>query len=341
MAAAVPKQMQAEVEGTKMATETAKSSAALFGELLGWPERFLWTTFDLFFVKHRFKSHRFFGFSFLVQYLAAIYLYIFRYESYLNSMFVWSVPLNGLVQSVNAALTFKFLPKREDSGFAAVADKGVLSYYTVVENSFYATQLLFVCCYLQHDIRAMLFRTERFPFMRLVEFAFVFFPFYFRDFWPKSRIGASLENNKNKTDKNRTMLVISTYAIKGFYLFGKHFMGFFPNYLIFLGRIPAGSERQRLLFGVEVLSAYSCTISIFIHTLKFKGYIGPLTAMVAYDIIIPGFAYLFWNMRSIIFENVDLVAICMVGLCLNLCPRPTWHIYQACVFLAFITGTIA
>eukprot|EP00929_Paragymnodinium_shiwhaense_P102081 TRINITY_DN6527_c0_g1_i2.p1 TRINITY_DN6527_c0_g1~~TRINITY_DN6527_c0_g1_i2.p1 ORF type:complete len:135 (-),score=27.38 TRINITY_DN6527_c0_g1_i2:852-1256(-) len=129
------------------------------------------------------------------------------------------------MQSINAALTFKFLPKREDSGFAAVADKSVLSYYTVVENSFYAMQLVFVCCYAHHDIRASIFRNDRLPFMRLIEFLFVFFIFYIRDFWPKSRIGASLENDKNKTDKNRRVLVISTYAIKGFYLFGKHFTG--------------------------------------------------------------------------------------------------------------------
>ena len=65
-------------------------------------------------------------------------------------MFVITVPLNSVIQSINAAHTFTFLPKKEDPGFAAVSDKSVLSYYTIVENSFYASQLLFACCYL-HD----------------------------------------------------------------------------------------------------------------------------------------------------------------------------------------------
>ena len=37
-------------------------------------------------------------------------------------------------QSVNAALTFTFLPRKEDPGFSAVSDKSVLSYFTVLEN---------------------------------------------------------------------------------------------------------------------------------------------------------------------------------------------------------------
>ena len=43
-----------------------------------------------------------------------------------------------MAQSANAALTFTFLPRKEDPGFSAVSDKSVLSYYTVLENSFYA-----------------------------------------------------------------------------------------------------------------------------------------------------------------------------------------------------------
>jgi hypothetical protein len=63
-------------------------------------------------------------------------------------------------------------------------------------------------------------------------------------------------------------------------------VGAFPLYLQFLDRV---TDRDRyLLYGIQTLSAYASTISIFIHTLKFKRYIGPTTAMIAYDIIIPG-----------------------------------------------------
>eukprot|EP00122_Pirum_gemmata_P006440 Pgem_evm1s5888 len=91
-------------------------------------------------------------------------------------------------------------------------------------------QLLFACCYLHHDVR---------PYIRkllIVEPFYVFFVFYVRDFWPSSRISAALKNAKNKSDVNLLTLTISTYAIKCFYLFAKHFVGFFPLYLVFLNR---------------------------------------------------------------------------------------------------------
>ena len=100
------------------------------------------------FTKRRHLSHRLIGLSFLVQYCISTYLFLNHYEYWLNSPFVFAVPLTSVIQSINAALTFTFLPRKEDPGFAAVSDKAVLSYFTVVENSFYATQLLFACCYL-------------------------------------------------------------------------------------------------------------------------------------------------------------------------------------------------
>ena len=205
------------------------------------------------------------------------------------------------------------LPKREDPGFAAVSDKSVLSYYTVLENSFYSLQLLFACCYLSDDIRPLIRRTK------VIEPLFVFFVFYMRHLWPSSRISASLNNAKNKSDKNRLTLTVSAYAIKVFYLLAKHFIGTFPLYLAYLGRLT--EEDQRLLYGVQIVSAYASTISIFIHTLKFKRKIGPLTAMVAYDIIIPAFAFLYYNMAFVIVRNYDIAMICFVALILNLAPK--------------------
>merc|ERR1719401_376499 len=101
----------------------------------------------------KFQAHRYIGAAFLLQYPAAVYLYLTNFEGYLGSPFVWSLPLTGLTQSINAALTFTFLPRKADPGFAAVADKSMLSYYTVVENSFYAMQLLYVSTYLHQDYR--------------------------------------------------------------------------------------------------------------------------------------------------------------------------------------------
>ena len=40
-------------------------------------------------------------------------LFLSDYERWLRSPLVWSVPLTGFTQSVNAATTFIFLPKTE------------------------------------------------------------------------------------------------------------------------------------------------------------------------------------------------------------------------------------
>ena len=289
--------------------------------------------FKRLFFTYKFLSHRLIGLTYLIQYVIALYLYPFDYDKFLVSNIIWTLPLTALCQSINASLTFTFLPKKKHPGFAAVSDKSVLSYYTVVENSFYSLQLLFAYCYLSDYIRPYIQKSI------IIEPIFVFFIFYFRDLWPSSRISASLANStKNKSDSNRWILIVSTYSIKIFYLFAKHFIGTFPLYLQFLNRIT--KEDQRLLYGVEMLSAYASTISIFIHTLKFKRYIGSITAMIAYDIIIPGFIYLYYGMFKILMKNMDVVMITGVGMVLNLVPkiygniRP-WFIWQAIVAYMF------
>ena len=269
-----------------------------------------------------------------MQYAASVYLFLADYDRWLRSPLVWSCPATGLTQSINAALTFKFLPKTEVPGFAAVADKGVLSYYTVVENSFYAMQLLFACCYMHQDIRPLI-RS-----LHIVEPFFVFFVFWARDLWPSSRISKALDSaDKTTTPLNRLTLAVSAWSIKAFYLFAKHFVGYFPLYLVFLGRMS--TQDQHLLYAVQVLSGYAATISIFIHTLKFKGYLGPMTAMVAYDIIIPGFLFLYWRMGALILRNADVALVCGVALLLNLLPKPTVHVYQGLVAVAFYCGILS
>eukprot|EP00756_Hemistasia_phaeocysticola_P051763 Hpha_TRINITY_DN26939_c0_g1::TRINITY_DN26939_c0_g1_i1::g.24890::m.24890 len=298
--------------------------------VMGLPARGVKGLSTLFFRK-KFGGHRFLGAAFLMQYVASVYFFLTDYERWLRMPLVWSCPLTGLLQAINAALTFTFLPRTEIPGFAAVADKSVLSYFTVVENSFYAMQLLFACCYLHDDIRPYIQR------MLVVEPFFVFFVFWARDLWPSSRISAAVDSaDKTMSKMNRITLTASAYSIKGFYLFAKHFVGLFPLYLVFLGRLTKGDTH--LMYGVEVLSGYAATVSIFIHTLKFKGYIGPITAMIAYDIIIPGFLFLYWRLLEVILRNADVALVAGVGLLLNLFPKPTFHVYQAGVAAAFYGG---
>ena len=285
------------------------------------------------FFRRKFLAHRLGGLLFLVQYVISVPLYLYDYPRWLASPLPWSVPLTGFLQSVNAARTFTFLPKRADPGFAAVADASSLSYYTVVENSFYSMQCLFASCYL-HDALYPAIRR-----LVIVEPLLVFLVFWFRDLWPASRISAALgKKDKSMSDAHRLKLTVSAYAIKAFYIYAKHYVGFFPLYLRFLGRLDA--DDTRLLFGVQVLSSYAATVSIFIHTLKFKGYIGPIAAMVAYDVIIPGFLYLYANMLPLLLRNADVALVVAAGMVLNLAPRPAFHVYQGCVAAAFYAGWV-
>ena len=256
-------------------------SLELTGRALREQEKMLSGFVRLFFGR-KFRAHRLLGLSFLIQYAASLYLFMTDYERWLSSPLPWSVPLNGFLQSVVAARTFTFLPRREDPGFAAVADKSTLSYFTVVENSFYSLQCLFASCYLLDRLTAQIRR------LHVVEPFFVFFVFWARHLWPSSRISSALSNSKNKSAQHALKLTVSAYAIKAFYIYAKHFVGFFPLYLRFLGRLS--HEDQRLLFGVQLLSSYAATVSIFVHTLKFKGLIGPVTASMLPKIELGPFA---------------------------------------------------
>ena len=220
--------------------------------------------FSRLFFRKKFGLHRILGLTYLVQLVAAVVLYNFDYERYLGSVLVWSLPLNAVAQSANAAFYFKFLPRKEDPGFSAVSDKSVLSYFTVLENSFYAGQLLFACVMLRPDLRELVQK------LVVVEPALTFFPFYFRHLWPSSRIKTALRHSdRNMSDRNRLILTASAYAIKIFYLVAKFFIGLFPLYLVFMDRVTP--QIRMLLYGVQLLSSYASTVSIFLHTLRFKG----------------------------------------------------------------------
>ena len=69
----------------------------------------------LFFAR-KFFYHRVSGLVYLIQYALAFYLYFKDYDAFLKSPLVWSLPLNGVIQSVTAIYTFTFLPKKTKGG---------------------------------------------------------------------------------------------------------------------------------------------------------------------------------------------------------------------------------
>ena len=152
--------------------------------------------------------------------------------------------------------------------------------------------------------------------LAVVEGLWTFLPYaLIRPFFPKTRFRDGLDNGGNKTAGNAFFLYWGTVITKIFYLWAKWFIGFYLNYLRFLGLLSA-SDRQEL-YRLLLFSAFATTIAVFLHTLKFKGYIGPKTSFGVYMI---SYLCTFWSMvvlRHIFVANAALVAITAVAALLN------------------------
>jgi hypothetical protein len=132
------------------------------------------------------------------------------------------------IQSTNPLMhvAFTFLPKKQqDPGY--YGDKSTLSYNFIMENVYFAGLLLFQWLYMHDTYRSYIQNTIPI----VIETSVVFLPYFlFRPLFPKTSFRDSLEKDRNKTDKNRTFFVVVTWVTKIFYVWAKHFIGFFLNY---------------------------------------------------------------------------------------------------------------
>jgi hypothetical protein len=250
------------------------------------------------FVNKKFGVHRIFGFCYLVQWFASLYYYYADYDWYSKSFLIWSLPLNGVVQSITATYYFSFLPNKIDPGY--YSDKSSLSYDFVKENIFFAVILMFQFLYYCDNYYQAIRQSVT------GEYLFVFFPYFFRNLVPKSSFRDSINDPKNKSAKNKTFYFIVTWITKIFYVWAKHYIGFFMNYLRFLNRVTP--EQQYHMYFLLIFSACATTISMFLHTLKFKGYIGPKTSYILYMMSYLATFYSFIKIRDVFFTSPDLVS---------------------------------
>jgi hypothetical protein len=146
--------------------------------------------------------------------------------------------------------------------------------------------------------------------------------------------------DKGMTPTNRRFFVISTHVVKAFYIFSKHYIGFFTNYLRFLGRVENGSDEQRLAFGLLLGGTWGTTVALFIHTLKFKGYISARVGALAYEASFPWMGYYFFRLAGSMKANWDVALVATLGAALNFATtrrRPIWHCYQVIVMILMAT----
>ena len=132
------------------------------------------------------------------------------------------------------------------------------------ENIYFAGLLFFQWLYMHDTYRHMI--KDYVPYV--VESTMVFLPYVIiRPFFPKTSFRASLDiSEKNKSEKNRIFFIAVTWITKIFYVWAKHFIGFFLNYARFLDRIPPILIRH--IYLMLIMSSAATTISMFLHTLK-------------------------------------------------------------------------
>ena len=251
----------------------------------------------------------------------------FSYGTFKHSFLIWSLPLTGLIQSITAALTFTFLSRtKTDAGY--YSDRGTLSYAFIVENSFFSGLLFFQWLYYSDFFYWYIDQSI------IIDNVIVFLPYIVRQLWPKTSFRNSLNNpDKNKTVANRRFYYIVTMITKMFYVWAKHYIGFFLNYVRFFNR--ADEEQIFYIYLLLIFSAFATTISVFLHTLKFKGYIGPRKSYIIYMISYMSTFYSFIQIRKIFFIHYDLTFYVLIGLLINFQSLYCQHAYQIFIMVLF------
>jgi len=283
----------------------------------------VYTTIHMFLLSPKFRVHRLTGMTYLIMFTMAcaaeFYPPILEAFPHLHI----AMPITGCAQACIAALTFKFLGKNSAvQGY--FSDKRTLSYDFVCENIFFAGLLAFQALYL--------YQKWIFTWFPPLEVLLVFFPYLtIRKAFPRTRLRDSINNDKEKTDANRRFLIIQTWTSKVFMIFGKHMSGYMINYLIFLDAIP--SHHMRTMRFQFILGGWGTTIAVFLHTLKFKGYIGPRVAVLAYTGVFPVFYILYLSLFDLMYAQATITVMALVGIYVNFKSVYLQAAYQAGVYL--------
>lgn len=133
--------------------------------------------------------------------------------------------------------------------------------------------------------------------------------------FPTTRLDSALSNTKSKNPNNIQFYKIGTWMIKVFYVWAKHFMGFHINYLRFLGAITP--REMKFVRGLWLLNAGTVSISVFLHTMRFKGLLPPrvtfsIYLVMAYASFIGGY-----HLLPLFVSQPSLVLLTTIGMLLN------------------------
>lgn len=193
------------------------------------------------------------------------------------------------------------------------------------ENIFFASILAFQWLYYAEPYYSAMRRGVVF------EQFFVFLPYFARPLFPKTRFRDSLNNPSNKSEANATFFFYATWITKIFYVWAKHFIGFGLNYLRFLNKPDAVDQEH--MYGLLLWSAFATTISMFLHTLKFKGYLEAKLSFLIYMASYLATFYAIVKLGPLLLSSPLVLAVVAVGAVVNFGPSWAFYVYQIGVLL--------
>jgi hypothetical protein len=80
---------------------------------------------------------------------------------------------------------------------------------------------------------------------------------------------------------------------------------------------------------------------MFLHTLKFKKYMGPVTSFLMYQISYMATFYTYVRIAYVFWDNLDLSLIAILGLIANIAHPYGQYVYQMLVFVGMSANRYA
>ena len=173
------------------------------------------------------------------------------------------------MQGISAYFSFRVLPDVSDPGY--YSDRAVLSRKFVHENIYFQL-LTYVGSTMYNDILRTNIQTNYMA--SVLQYIFVFWPYVMvRPFFPRTKFSSAGDARSGRSAKNEWFYTVGTLAVKVFYMWGKYFLGFYTNHLVFLGTYTESD--MFFIRGLFMLNAGTISISVFLHTLRFKKVLPP------------------------------------------------------------------
>ena len=159
---------------------------------------------------------------------------------------------------------------------------------------------------------------------RVLEAIYVFWPYVLvRPWYPTTRFSNAGKTYKGRTSKNETFYRLATSMVKFFYLWAKYFLAYFINFMVFMEKID--DSHWPMIQGMLWLNTGTVSLSIFLHTLRFKKVLPPKFTMSVYLVQI----YLTFMAIPMAFDMfsapLGLCSLCVLGLALNMTRKRSLH----------------